>query len=202
MPIMQVIRVSIVQNGDVAACGAVRVRLGMLPVGCAAGANECGSGGQDEGDMRIPFQFHGRDNTPTLSARRKKGSCKSLAAMSLAVAAPDCFTAIVLMMTLPQRRHVKRNLFAVALMLGLYLALQVLAHSDFLHHCAHEDSHAPEHQCVIKLVADGQLLIGPLPQFDFRPLSHDVPLTPPPSSAVLGDARLLPPGRAPPATPA
>jgi hypothetical protein len=81
--------VSIMQNGDVAARSPVRVRLGMLPVGCAAGANERGSGGQDEGDMRIPFQFHGRDNTPALAARHKKGSCKSLAGMSLALAAWD-----------------------------------------------------------------------------------------------------------------
>jgi len=96
----------------------------------------------------------------------------------------------------------QRKVFAVALMLGLYLTLQLLATSDALHHCVHEDSHAADHQCVIKLVADGQLLAAPVPQLELQP--RLVFYAPPerPFVIVIGAERLLPPGRAPPVSPA
>lgn len=43
----------------------------------------------------------------------------------------------------------------VLLMLCLWLGLVVLAHSQSLHHCLHEDSHQPNHECVVGLVGGG-----------------------------------------------
>lgn len=88
-------------------------------------------------------------------------------------------------------------------MLGLYLTLQLLASSAALHHCVHEDSHEPDHQCIIKLVADGQLLVGRLPPFELQPVLVCSPLSERPGVVIIVCAeRLLPPGRAPPASPA
>lgn len=43
----------------------------------------------------------------------------------------------------------------VALMLCLWLGLVVLANSQTLHHCLHEDSSQPNHECVVGLVGAG-----------------------------------------------
>lgn len=114
----------------------------------------------------------------------------------------NCFTVTVVMSPVAIAPRVQRKVFAVALMLGLYLTLHLLAASDALHHCVHEDSHAADHQCVIKLVADGQLLVAPVPQLELQPnLVFSAP-SERPLVIVVGAERLLPPGRAPPASPA
>ena len=83
-------------------------------------------------------------------------------------------------------------------MLGLFLVLQIVSASPALHHWFHEDSDSPDHQCVIRLVSQGQ--------FDHAPVQVTVPLPqivsvtvvfPDSVALVVVDYRLLP-GRAPP----
>jgi hypothetical protein len=52
-------------------------------------------------------------------------------------------------------RRTLRNAAAV-LLLGLFLLLKVLVVSESLHHSLHADSLAPDHHCVITLLAQGQ----------------------------------------------
>jgi hypothetical protein len=54
----------------------------------------------------------------------------------------------------PPSRNFRR--FAAVLCLGLFLALQVLAVSDSLHHSLHADAAAPGHSCVISALTQGQ----------------------------------------------
>ena len=64
------------------------------------------------------------------------------------------------------------------LMLCLWLGLVVLANSPSLHHCLHEDSHQPNHECVIKLIdgsgavalSAGADVLGVVPGFVFQPV--------------------------------
>jgi hypothetical protein len=83
-------------------------------------------------------------------------------------------------------------------MLGLFLALQILATSSSLHCWLHPDSASPDHQCVVRIVANGDL--------DHSPASASAPVPQDISGIVVlldsfvlvtVDYRLLP-GRAPP----
>jgi hypothetical protein len=84
-------------------------------------------------------------------------------------------------------------------MLGLFLFLQAASALPALHHWLHSDSTTPDHQCVIRLVSQGQIehalpqVAVPLPQI------IPVPAAAVPAALVLVevDYRLLP-GRAPP----
>jgi hypothetical protein len=87
-------------------------------------------------------------------------------------------------------------------MLSLYLVLQLLAGSHALHHWFHADSHAPDHQCVINQVAAGELLADPPEAIELRPDFFYESAAAAPVRCVAGADLLLPPGRAPPASPA
>ena len=128
----------------------------------------------------------------------KQGICKPLARIPLAHGALRCFTAVGVLALVFQLKCSWRKIFAVALMLGLHVALQSAATSEALHHCVHEDSHAPDHQCVIKLVADGHMASAPALEFVLPPKIE--PFSPAEwrGVAAVGAEHLLPPGRAPP----
>jgi hypothetical protein len=111
-------------------------------------------------------------------------------------------TADVVMRPSARTARARRNLFAAGLMLALYVALQSLAASEALHHCLHEDSHAPEHQCVIKHVADGQLLAATAAECVSRPVQLLSALVESRSVFIAPADGLFPPGRAPPRSPA
>jgi hypothetical protein len=85
-------------------------------------------------------------------------------------------------------------------MMGLFFALQVVSASPALHHWLHSDSASPDHQCIIRLVSQGQ----------FDQAHPEVTLAAPPDASfvvvfpesfvlVAVDYRLLP-GRAPPSS--
>jgi hypothetical protein len=83
-------------------------------------------------------------------------------------------------------------------MLGLFVALQVFATSSSLHCWLHPDSASPDHQCVVRVVANGDL--------DYAPTTAGAPVPHGTSGIVVlfdsfvlvtVDYRLLP-GRAPP----
>jgi len=91
-----------------------------------------------------------------------------------------------------------RKIFAVALMLGLYVALQSAATSEALHHCIHEDSHAPDHQCAVKLLADGMVDLEPGLVFLVQPRVDYAPVTVCETILLSAPDHQFPPGRAPP----
>lgn len=98
-----------------------------------------------------------------------------------------------------QMRH-PRLAYAAVLMLGLHFAVQLLAHSDALHHCLHEDSHEAEHQCVIKGIADGHMLAGPAQPIESHPAAFSEFLPEMRSVELPAERGVRPPGRAPPAS--
>jgi hypothetical protein len=87
-------------------------------------------------------------------------------------------------------------------MLSLYLMLQLLAGSSSLHHWLHHDSNAPDHQCVIKQVAQGEVLVVAAEPVELRPDILSTQFVVAPASICDRADILLPLGRAPPASPA
>jgi hypothetical protein len=91
-----------------------------------------------------------------------------------------------------------RNGLASGFVVLLFLALQALAASPYLHHALHHDSHQADHQCVVKLLSDGQVNVEPGVE-SVRPaeVSFVAPLAPDLLS-IPAPEHQLPPGRAPP----
>lgn len=118
--------------------------------------------------------------------------------MSLAAPEIGWFTPATMLAQAVHSFSLRRKGFAAALMLALYAALQTFAASETLHHCVHEDSHAPDHECVIKLVADGQVLVEHAPRLAPEPEQSFFIAPECPSQVLPSTDRLLPPGRAPP----
>ena len=93
-----------------------------------------------------------------------------------------------------------RALFASMLTL-LFVWLQVLASSPALHHAIHSDSHQPDHQCVIKLLSQGQVDVAEgMTGVTVQAQTVIAPPVPPLPIQVAIEFRLLP-GRAPPSLP-
>ena len=85
-------------------------------------------------------------------------------------------------------------------MLMLFLVLQAAGASHELHHLLHPESDSPDHQCVIRLVSEGQIhqappeIVLPVPQYFSSTVTVPQSFAP-----VPVDYRLLP-GRAPPSS--
>jgi hypothetical protein len=91
-----------------------------------------------------------------------------------------------------------RNALGVSVVVLLFLSLQALAGSPLLHHALHHDSHQPDHQCVVKLLSDGQLDLEPV-LFCVIPKEELLSAPSAPESHFPRSSRhLFPPGRGPP----
>jgi hypothetical protein len=140
--------------------------------------------------------------SPLGSGQRKTDSCNSLATMCLAAREQFWLTTVAVKAFQPRRIRHRRGLLVGGLMLSLYLMLQVLAGSAVLHHWLHHDSNSPDHQCVIKQVAEGEVLVTPAEAIELRPEILSTPVVVAPASCCVRADVLLPLGRAPPVSPA
>jgi hypothetical protein len=96
-----------------------------------------------------------------------------------------------------RNRNSRRVCAAVSLI--LFLALQTVAASTTLHRALHADALAPDHHCVIALVAQGQVDVPTLLSVVIAFVGTLLFCLPPVRSAIVSsvDCRLAP-SRAPP----
>ena len=92
----------------------------------------------------------------------------------------------------------RRRRLAGSLLLGLFLFGLALTYSESLHHRLHADAGKPGHQCVVTLLATGQIDAVPA-AISVQPSSGAVSLFAWPGTPVFeSPSYSLPPGRGPP----
>ena len=99
-------------------------------------------------------------------------------------------------------KQLGKRLF-VSTIIGIILLIDLMAASPALHELIHFDAGKPDHHCTVTLFAHGQVdsAVGEIvvPTISIRWINTCPPVT---LSVVHAFVVLLPPGRAPPASPA